>query len=395
MALAWSIRRRLTFAAATCTALGELHRRGLFRTVLTPADVLIDENLNPIVRDRDPSAVSESVTTDAATMRLRFTAPELIHDAATPDARSDVFAVGRFVAFLVLYEIPTRDVTARLTAVSPEIAGIVARATATDPKDRFASLDEIREALEECARYSARVDRSHTPYRVLSSPPPPAPQSALEEAVASFTAMPPVRVVLPLLVVALTLALLAVALIAVHPARPEMRLVARLVSVAGAALLGASMLRGRALRLASAVLVAGVVALTDPTTMLARGLLVHATKSGTVEASADAARALVAMGETEFPGIVLENAQLAHSTFMGANLDGADLRRASLMGADMATASLRRAQLEGAHAEGTDFTGAQFEGSHGLETVTCDGATVLPGDYECKQRHIQRREDNR
>jgi serine/threonine-protein kinase len=86
-----------------------------------------------------------------------YSAPE--QDRGQPVTQSDLYAIGPTLVFLVTGEQPLkfykrrRDLSYRLDlqsveAISPPLREVIEKTTAPKPRDRFASAEELAQALE-------------------------------------------------------------------------------------------------------------------------------------------------------------------------------------------------------------------------------------------------------
>ncbi|MFY0568082.1 protein kinase domain-containing protein [Archangium lansingense] len=174
-------RRALDLGIGLTRGLAAAHRQGVLHRDIKPANILLthegevkllDFGLAELVEAGTPTGPG-GVRSPAGTPR--YMAPELFRGApATP--RSDLYSLG-----LVLYELCTGTLPSRhqdnphsdtppLTALVPGIdldfASIIERCLHTDPKERFASAEALREALERLR--DPEVLATDNPYRGLA-----------------------------------------------------------------------------------------------------------------------------------------------------------------------------------------------------------------------------------
>ncbi len=158
----------------TCSGVGAAHRCGLVHRDLKPENLFIASNRGaPDVLKILDFGIARTVE-DAEETRLTqmgflvgtpgFIAPEQIESPSDADARSDVYALGAILYFAVtgnrpyegktphsiliqqMQEPPALDLG--LLAAEGRLAATIGKAMSIDPKDRFASTDELVEALD-------------------------------------------------------------------------------------------------------------------------------------------------------------------------------------------------------------------------------------------------------
>ena len=132
--------------AAAARALAHAHERGVVHRDVSPANIMVTAEGTVKVLDfgiaRGPSATAASRGTVA------YVAPEVLRGEAA-DARADVYSLG-----MVLREV-ARDLG------DPGLAGVLARATAAEPRARFVSAAAFARALDALAgtgETAARAD---------------------------------------------------------------------------------------------------------------------------------------------------------------------------------------------------------------------------------------------
>ena len=169
------LERALAILEDVASALDAAHDRGLVHRDVKPGNVLLEH------RDGTEEAllsdfglVKELVVDDAVTGTgavlgtADYMPPEVLHDG-TPDARSDVYALGCVLFEMLTGEPPFRrdsevatlwahvnDDPPSLLDAAPELPtgldGVIARALAKEPEDRYGSAGELAAAARAAAR---------------------------------------------------------------------------------------------------------------------------------------------------------------------------------------------------------------------------------------------------
>jgi serine/threonine-protein kinase len=195
----------LDYAEQVLSALAAAHARGIVHRDLKPENIFLHERGEDVVAKLLDFGVSKSLAGDHGLSLTQtgvvvgtpyYLAPEQARGDRDIDHRVDVWAMG-----VVLYEALTgclpfkadsyhallahilhsrpRLPSEHRPQIPPAIEGIVLRALAFEPADRFASADEMRSAIRE-ARGRASPSRRHS-FRALPDAPPlvaPAPTEA-------------------------------------------------------------------------------------------------------------------------------------------------------------------------------------------------------------------------
>ena len=153
------------------------HAKGVLHCDLKPANVLLDQDGKPRLADFGQSRLRHEQTPSLGT--LFFMAPEQADLAAVPDARWDVYGLGAMVYCaltgqpphrneetvqyfddanslterlaryrLRLQESPPVQAHRKISGMDKRLADIIERCLTVDPKQRFANMQEVLDALE-------------------------------------------------------------------------------------------------------------------------------------------------------------------------------------------------------------------------------------------------------
>lgn len=172
---ALTIREAVRIARDLCVAAGALHARGVIHCDIAPSNVvlaadgahLIDLGIARMMSDPAPAQTKGLGTRG-------FASPEQCFDK--PDARSDLYAIGRILGFMVTGARPDDEgyapALADTAAVPPALRTIIERASAYDRDQRFASAAELMRALD---GLGLEEDARRGPATVSAFPVPGAP----------------------------------------------------------------------------------------------------------------------------------------------------------------------------------------------------------------------------
>jgi formylglycine-generating enzyme required for sulfatase activity len=172
--------RVLPIAIDLARGLAAAHRNGVVHCDIKPANIMLTEDGVAKLVDFGLARIQGSDDQAGGIVGTPdYMAPE-VWDASAPTRRSDVYSLGAVIYELLAGSPPfgtvdpselgrvVRDQDAPALAAEPRVAAMVARCLARDPAQRFASGEELREALEQldASRHQpARLD--HNPYRGL------------------------------------------------------------------------------------------------------------------------------------------------------------------------------------------------------------------------------------
>lgn len=115
--------------------------------------------------------------------RLTWMAPELLEGQRTPDVRSDIYGLGLVFGFLLARGLtePAQSLASQGVDVPEAVDAVYLRATALEPGKRFATVPELRRAVE-VAFGQAWNDITRAVMRPPSSPPRPVRHDVLPSA---------------------------------------------------------------------------------------------------------------------------------------------------------------------------------------------------------------------
>lgn len=388
-ALKWTPRQRGEFVQRIVAELEGLHAIGLVHGCLCPANVLLDDDLRPVLAEAGTVPVHALAARGGdAELYAAYAAPE-VKEGQPPDARSDVYSVGR-----ILEGALKGDETAAVTAV-------VQRCLSVDPAQRYETAAELRTALEGIVGLLRATDAVAPPPEAAPAARParPAAQPAPAEARPVPLAIPgreapsepwiPPRWLSPvgamMIVGAVVLALL------VGGANEAMRPLLVVLLAAGAALATTIVPPLQKARVATQLgLAAAAVALALVVNPLPIAFRFAAQRHlhGDDAARRNAVTEVLRLGR-DFRGM-----SLAHVDLSGLDLAGADLRNVDLSGANLSQTRLFGAEVQGASFEGANLAGADLDQVEltlaNVEGASCDAATQLPRAWRCSDGRLTR-----
>jgi formylglycine-generating enzyme required for sulfatase activity len=140
--------RALEVIKAVCRGVAHAHKKGVLHRDLKPGNVLLTEDGIPKVADFGLARAADGAELSVvgqALGTLFYMAPEQRRDANSVDARADVYSIGKTLYHLVTGKLPE---TIKLHKLSTGLAEVLEQTLEDDPKERYASVDELLEALE-------------------------------------------------------------------------------------------------------------------------------------------------------------------------------------------------------------------------------------------------------
>ena len=197
----FKVRRAARLIMQLCEALTAVHAAGIVHRDLKPENLfLVEKNGDRdflkvldfgVCKARGSERFGERplTRTGASLGTPQFMAPEQIENSAAADARTDIYAAGA-ILFYVLTGRPAFDDAAlprlfmRICSEPPppirtsrpelpeELEAVIARAMARDPGDRFQTSEELRAALEPFANGDTPFESAQT--QIIEAPAQPA-----------------------------------------------------------------------------------------------------------------------------------------------------------------------------------------------------------------------------
>lgn len=157
--------QRLTLLEQVGSTLSYSHARGVVHGRLHPGNVWLDEDDNLYVTDLGVAQMCDGL---AASTAHAYTAPEALAGGAVTVA-ADVYALGVMTLEVVEGSPPPPD--RALPVPEGELGAVIARATASDPDERFGTVDALLDGLRAAMAVTDLPRRSRTalrnPYRGL------------------------------------------------------------------------------------------------------------------------------------------------------------------------------------------------------------------------------------
>lgn len=429
-ALGWGPRESVAFFVEICRAIEAAHGAGVVHRCLKPRNVLVSQELTPLVGDFDlvdlPTLAAAEVSAGGY---AAYAAPEELTGEGSGAPTADLYSLGRILHFLLLGQDPdepAQEIPAlwSLTGQPPELVGIVRKCTIRDPAARYQAVGEL---LADLARYeraqgggTAGLEAGGGPpswrgaaRRGAEEPPPsvrrpmPSNPGAAEPPPSRrglgsrLTIDPPAplrwlsrRHELALAAAGAGVVAAAGATLAIPAIPPAWALhAAQAGGAAGAALLTlalpAAKHRLALARVALAAAAAVLVFLADPSQLATFRL--RATLSDPEPAArAEAVKQLTRGGHRRFDGEDLSGLDLTGADLSAASFRGANLARANLGEAALMESAFEGADLTAAIVKGADLTRTDADAARGWDSAECDELTRLPDGWGCAGDHPAR-----
>ncbi len=375
--LRWQAPRRLAFVCRVCEALVALHDSGLVHGCLCPDNILLNDDLQPVLTEVGMVSIAASLDRDPENLFGYGAYASAEAARGTPDTGSDIYSIGRLLSFVLLDRTPQDDDLVELDAKFPDVAPVVRHCLAP-PEERYPSMADLLAELQHCRQRLAPAGGEiapRPPEPPVAPPPPPvaAPGAWAPAKPATKTGAPPWVAVVSAVALLASVVVGRILLVGSGTIHIVLESAVALAAVGVTAAIRTTI----PVRVVLTLGALGLAFAADPVGRLSR---LDANDAG---ARGDAARTFVRKGGKDLRGKRLQAAD-----FSGLDLAGAELRGADLTSANFAGAKLKDAHVEGAsfilaNLTGADLSGVALGGAFGVETAVCDATTVLPTDWYC------------
>jgi len=138
-----------------CNALAHAHDAGTYHGSLNPRAILINRAGRVKVHDWALSTVRIAKPDYAGrgSTESSFWAPEVLKNPREATTRSDIFSLGAIFYVLITGRTPERPLRApSKLGFSPEVDNVIARCMSADPRQRFMSAKEVKQAISQLAK---------------------------------------------------------------------------------------------------------------------------------------------------------------------------------------------------------------------------------------------------
>jgi hypothetical protein len=388
--LRWPPRRRVEFVLRTVRTIEGLHLLGMVHGCLCPGNVLLDDELQPIVAEAGSvpvHAVAKQFGSDAQ-LYVAFAAPDVVKGEPA-NAGSDVYSLGRIL-----------EDTLKGDPLNAELDEIVRRCTAGLPSVRYSQAGELRNALE--AALGLLPAEEPAPRTITSIPALVQPSHRVQKEEPRTRArvstrpaawhLPRALGVVGLL--AATSAVVASAL--VGGSNADLRKALAVALVAGVAF-ATTLVRpphnaGRGLSQAVQLLLA--LACTTPLVVLdplafTYRLAARRHLRGDAASRRMGIEEIVRLGR-DFRGLFLVDADLSGLDLEMADLRGANLSRANLTHTRLVRANVSDTSLDEAALAGADLRQVDLDIAI-VREATCDSETRPPDGWLCSEGRLRRK----
>ena len=432
-ALGWGLEPRIDLLRQVCSALEQLHALGIPHGCLLPSNILLDDDLRPVLSDiglHDPRELANDPATRA------YVPSELAAGEAFSTA-TEVFVLGQLLQMLLLDADPPPEYAdlpklETIAAIAPAgLVRIARKCLLARADQRYGSVAElvielarfeefetvglphpdVREADVPVSRYVSPAARSSlTP----QPPQPPSSKTGANKAInktgankaipkeirqpsapsmeSAYAAREPAEVKarptwivlgwLGALIVTLGSGFLGVQM-------GSLEIVWRVLAAIGfGAFVALTPAGGAAFKVrgALAVVFFAVGFAVDGAAVLREGSAADRFASSDPHMVVSAVRDLRKQGRVDFRNIVMRGGDLRGQDFRQCNLEWTNFISADLTGANLAGASLKAAKLKDANLSGAILTDANMQYANFSEAM-CDLATLMPDGWRCRDGH--------